>query len=74
MITGDNDLVARKICKEVGLVVDVVLLGADVERMTDGELAEAAERTTLFARVSPAHKQRIIKALQAREAHRRLHG
>jgi Mg2+-importing ATPase len=67
VITGDNDLVARKICKEVGLVVDVVLLGVEVEAMTDDQLAEASERTTLFARVSPAHKQRIIKALQARK-------
>jgi Mg2+-importing ATPase len=67
VITGDNDLVARKICKEVGLVVDDVLLGGDVERMSDDQLSEAAERVTLFARVSPAHKQRIIKALQARQ-------
>ena len=66
VITGDNDLVARKICKEVGLTVDQALLGVDVERMTDDELAQAAEQTTLFARVSPAHKQRIIKALQSR--------
>ena len=66
VITGDNDLVARKICKEVGLQVDAVLLGADVERMSDTELAEASEKVTLFARVSPAHKQRIIKALQSR--------
>jgi Mg2+-importing ATPase len=66
VITGDNDLVARKICKEVGLTVDVVLLGVDVERMSDAELAAAAEKTTLFARVSPAHKQRIIQALQSR--------
>jgi Mg2+-importing ATPase len=67
VITGDNDLVARKICKEVGLTVDAVLLGADVEPMTAEALAEAAEKTTLFARVSPAHKQRIIKALQSRK-------
>jgi Mg2+-importing ATPase len=67
VITGDNDLVARKICKEVGLTVDAVVLGADVERMTDAELAEAAEKATLFARVSPAHKQRIVKALQSLE-------
>jgi Mg2+-importing ATPase len=66
VITGDNDLVARKICKDVALAVDVVLLGPEVDRMDDEQLAEAAERTTLFARVSPAHKQRIIKALQAR--------
>jgi len=67
VITGDNDLVARKVCKEVGLPTDIVLLGGDVEKMSEAELADAAERTTLFARVSPAHKQRIIKALQSRE-------
>jgi Mg2+-importing ATPase len=66
VVTGDNDLVARKICKEVGLPTQFVLLGNDVEQMTDDKLAEAAERTTLFARVSPAHKQRIIKVLQSR--------
>jgi P-type Mg2+ transporter len=66
VITGDNDIVARKICTEVGLTVGVVLLGTDVEPMTDAQLADAAETTTLFARVSPAHKQRIIKALQSR--------
>jgi Mg2+-importing ATPase len=67
VITGDNELVARKVCKEVGLAVDAVVLGADVERMTDAELAEVAETTALFARVSPAHKQRIVKALQTRK-------
>jgi P-type Mg2+ transporter len=66
VITGDNEIVARKICTEVGLTVGLGLLGADVERMTEAELAEVAERTTLFSRVSPAHKQRIVKALQAR--------
>jgi Mg2+-importing ATPase len=65
VVTGDNDLVARKICKEVGLSTDFVLLGDEVEKMADNELAEAAEKTTLFARVSPAHKQRIIRALQS---------
>ena len=66
VITGDNELVARKVCKEVGLATDRVLLGAEVERMTDEELANAAQDTVLFARVSPAHKQRIIKALQSK--------
>ena len=66
-MTGDNDLVARKICKEVGLSTEFVLLGDEVEKMTDEQLADAAEKTTLFARVSPAHKQRIIKALQSRQ-------
>ena len=65
VVTGDNELVSRKICREVGLETDHVLLGADVERMDDAQLSAAAERATLFARVSPAHKQRIIKSLQA---------
>ena len=67
VITGDNDLVALKVCKQVGLVIDRVLLGDAVEKLTDTELAEAAEQTVLFARVSPAHKQRIIRALQSRQ-------
>jgi Mg2+-importing ATPase len=67
VVTGDNDLVARKVCKQVGLFVDRVLLGDEVERLTDAELAAAAEDTVLFARVSPAQKQRIIRALQSRK-------
>jgi Mg2+-importing ATPase len=67
VVTGDNDLVAKKICKEVGLPPTYALLGADVEKMTDDQLAEAAEKAVLFARVSPAHKRRIINALQARK-------
>ena len=67
VVTGDNDLVARKICKEVGLPTEFVLLGSDVEAMDDTQLADVAMKTTLFARVSPSHKQRIIKALQSRD-------
>ncbi len=64
VVTGDNDLVARKVCRDVGIATEAVLLGADVEKMSDEDLTRAAETTTLFARVSPAHKERIIKALQ----------
>lgn len=66
VVTGDNELVSSKICKEVGLPTDQVLLGADIENMTDPELSEAAEKATLFARVSPAQKQRVIRTLQTR--------
>ena len=66
VLTGDNDLVSRKICNEVGLSTEPIVLGQQVEAMSDTELAEAAEKTTLFARLSPAHKQRIIKALQSK--------
>jgi Mg2+-importing ATPase len=70
VVTGDNDLVARKICREVGLPPEgegAVLLGNDVEKLSDEALAAAAEKAVLFARVSPAHKQRVIKALQSRK-------
>jgi Mg2+-importing ATPase len=66
VITGDNELVARKVCKQVGLNPEHFLLGDMVEGMTAEQLADAAEETVLFARVSPAHKLRIIRALQSR--------
>ncbi len=65
VVTGDNDLVARKICREVGLPTEHVLLGSEIESLTDDQLADIVLQTTLFARVSPIHKQRIIRALQS---------
>ncbi len=66
ILTGDNDLVSRKICQAVGIPTDRVLLGGQVEKMSDAELGEAAEKTTLFARMAPGHKQRVIQVLQER--------
>jgi P-type Mg2+ transporter len=66
VVTGDNDLVARKICTEVGLSTEFVLLGDEIETMSNELLAQAVDKTTLFARVTPGHKQRIIVALQSR--------
>jgi Mg2+-importing ATPase len=66
IITGDNEVVTRKICKEVGLAVENTLLGKDVEALSDTQLAEAAERTTIFAKMSPLQKSRVIRALQSR--------
>jgi Mg2+-importing ATPase len=66
ILTGDNQLISRKVCKDVGLAADPMLLGGDVEKMSDADLAEAAEKTTLFARLSPAHKQRVIRALRSK--------
>jgi Mg2+-importing ATPase len=65
VLTGDNDVVARKICREVGLPTGHVLLGADIEALDDDRLAAAVKATTRFARVSPVHKQRVIRALQS---------
>jgi P-type Mg2+ transporter len=64
--SSPRHLISRKVCKDVGLSADLMLLGADVERMSDPELAEMAEKTTLFARLSPAHKQRIILLLRGK--------
>ncbi len=66
ILTGDNDLISRKVCKDVGLAADPMLLGGDVEKMSDTQLAEAAEKTALFARLSPAHKQRVIRVLRGK--------
>jgi Mg2+-importing ATPase len=64
VLTGDNDLVTRKVCTEVGLKVEKIPLGNEVEKMSDEELAELVDRFNVFARLSPAHKQLIVKALQ----------
>lgn len=64
VLTGDNDLVTRKVCREVGINADKILLGSQVEGMADPQLAAAVESTDIFARLSPAHKQRIVLALQ----------
>jgi len=67
IITGDNDLVTRKVCRDVGLEITGLLLGHEVEAMGDAELAIAAERANVFAKVSPEQKARIIAALQVRK-------
>jgi len=66
ILTGDNQLISRKVCKDVGLVADPMLLGGDVEKMSDPELAEVVGKTTLFARLSPSHKERVIRALRTK--------
>jgi len=64
ILTGDNELISRKVCGDVGLSANPILLGEDVEKMSQAELGEAVEKTTLFARLSPAHKQRIVQLLR----------
>jgi len=66
VLTGDNHLVTLKVCQDVGLPVEKAVLGMDIEKMSDAELSEAAEQHQVFARLSPAHKQRLVKALQQR--------
>ena len=65
VLTGDNELVTAKICREVGLEQQGLLMGNDIERMSDAELAVAVETTNVFARLTPTHKERIVRLLKA---------
>ena len=65
VLTGDNDLVTRKVCREVGIPAEKILLGTKVETMSDADLRTAVEEHDIFARLAPAHKQRIIETLRA---------
>lgn len=66
ILTGDNERVTKYICRQVGLEIDHILLGPEIEKMSDEELARMAEEATIFARLTPLQKSRIIKALQER--------
>jgi Mg2+-importing ATPase len=66
IITGDGDLVTAHVCSQVGLAAGNIVLGDELEQITDAALEHVAEVTTVFARVSPAQKDRIILALKHR--------
>jgi len=66
VLTGDNEIITTYICKEVGMPVEHLLLGSQIEAMSEAQLAEAASGTSVFARLAPAHKERIIHALQSK--------
>jgi Mg2+-importing ATPase len=66
IITGDSDLVSGAICGQVGLDAGKIVLGSELDKMSDSALAHVAEQTSVFARVSPAQKNRIIVALKHR--------
>jgi len=65
VLTGDNEIITAYICREVGMPVEHPLLGSQIEAMNETELAVAASATSVFARLAPAHKERIIRALQS---------
>lgn len=64
IITGDNEIITRKICKDVGLAVQNILLGSDIEALSDDKLAEVAATTTIFAKFSPTQKAKVIQVLR----------
>jgi Mg2+-importing ATPase len=66
VLTGDSEIITRKICHEVQLDPGEILLGARIAEMSDAELAEMVDRTTVFAKLNPAQKERVVRALHAR--------
>jgi Mg2+-importing ATPase len=66
ILTGDSQVVAQRLCEQVGLDGSRLVTGEEIERMTDGALSFAAENSTVFARVAPAQKTRILLALKRR--------
>ena len=64
VLTGDNEIVAQKICKDVGIDVDRVILGTELDEMTEDELGAVVEEVNLFAKLNPSQKSRILKSLQ----------
>ncbi len=64
ILTGDNEKVTRTICRQVGLQVNNMLLGSDIERMSDDELMRSAEVTQVFAKLTPDQKARVVSALR----------
>jgi Mg2+-importing ATPase len=64
VLTGDNEIITAYICKQVGMPAEPLVLGSEIEAMTDAQLSAAAGAACVFARLVPAHKERIIRALQ----------
>lgn len=65
VLTGDNELITKKICNWVGLPVEGVLKGPEIDKMTDEELKKVVDKTTLFVKLTPLQKTKVIDALKA---------
>ena len=64
ILTGDNELVTRKVCEQLGFEIKGIVLGSDAAKLQDNALARTVEKANVFARVSPAQKDRIMNALK----------
>jgi Mg2+-importing ATPase len=65
VLTGDNELVARHVCRQVGLAAEPILLGAEIDALSDDELAARCGAIAIFARTTPQQKARVIRTLRA---------
>jgi Mg2+-importing ATPase len=66
ILTGDNEIITAYICQKVGMPVEHILLGSQIQTMSETELAEAASASSVFAKLAPAHKEKVIRALQSK--------
>jgi P-type Mg2+ transporter len=66
VLTGDNEIVTKKICRDVGIPINNILLGHELEKIDDAELTQQIDEITIFAKLSPAQKSRVVKVLQAK--------
>ena len=66
VLTGDNEIVTKKICKEVGIPVTNILLGHELELMSDKELEAQIDDVSILAKLNPVQKSRVVKMLQAK--------
>lgn len=64
VLTGDNDRVAATVCEQIGIDASNVLLGSEIDALDDAELAERAEQTHLFAKLSPLQKARLVRVMR----------
>lgn len=64
ILTGDNEVITAFICQKVGIPVENILLGPQIENMTESELSQAVNSTSIFAKLAPNHKEKIIKAIR----------
>lgn len=67
ILTGDNEIITAYICKQVGIPIEHILLGPEIEAMSEAELDEAVNTGSVFARLAPAQKEHIIHALQRKD-------
>lgn len=66
VVTGDNEIVTKKICNDVGIPVKNIVLGTELESMTEKELTQRIDDVSIFAKLSPLQKVRVVKALRAK--------
>jgi Mg2+-importing ATPase len=66
VLTGDNEIVTKKICKDVGIPINNIVLGNELEKISDQELTDRIDNISIFAKLSPTQKSRVVKVLQAK--------